>query len=111
MWPRRPETVSRPGRKPTALCPVDGLSFAWVPSASARCHSREEESFLPVRPWSAVDPCLEHTPIAGKATVKRVRPTHLAAITRNSLRGKRSHMVAVFGVGVVDVAVCAGPDP
>ena len=66
MWPRRQDTVSRPGRKPTALCPVDGLCFAWVPSARARRHSREEESSLPVRPWSAVDPYPKSTPIQVK---------------------------------------------
>src|SRR5271154_5139200 len=66
MWPRRQDTVSRPGRKPTALCPVDGLCFAWVPSARAGRHSREEESFLPVRPWSAVDPYLQSTPMQVK---------------------------------------------
>jgi hypothetical protein len=53
-------------RKPTALCPVDGPCFAWVPSARAGRHSREEESFLPVRPWSAVDPYLKSTPIQVK---------------------------------------------
>jgi hypothetical protein len=79
MWPRRQDTVSRPARKPTALCPVDGLCFAWVPSARAKRHSREEESYLPVRPWSAVDPYFEPTPTQLKATVKRVRLTHLAA--------------------------------
>src|ERR1700757_4159288 len=62
MWPRRQDTVSRPGRKPTALCPVDGPCFAWVPGARAGRHSREEESSLPVRPWSAVDPYLRSTP-------------------------------------------------
>ena len=39
MWPRRQDTVSRPARKPTALCPVDGLCFWWVPSARAKRHS------------------------------------------------------------------------
>src|ERR1700757_932863 len=62
MWPRRQDTVSRPGRKPTALCPVDGPCFAWVPGARAGRHSREEESSLPVRPWSAVDSYLRPTP-------------------------------------------------
>jgi hypothetical protein len=66
MWPRRHDTVSRPGRKPTALCPVDGLCFAWVPSDRAGRHSREEESFLPVRPWSAVDPYFQSTPMQVK---------------------------------------------
>src|ERR1700733_6102731 len=66
MWPRRQDTVSRPGRKPTALCPVDGLCFAWVPSARAQRHSREEESSLPVRPRSAVDPYCDPTPIQAK---------------------------------------------
>src|SRR5882757_4957138 len=63
MWPRRQDTVSRPARKPTALCPVDGLCFAWVPRDRAGHHSREEESFLPVRPWSAVDPFSKSTPV------------------------------------------------
>jgi hypothetical protein len=39
MWPRRQDTASRPARKPTALCPVSGLCFAWVPSARAKRHS------------------------------------------------------------------------
>jgi hypothetical protein len=33
-----------------------------VPGACAGRHSGEEESSLPVRPWSAVDPYLRSTP-------------------------------------------------
>ncbi len=62
MWPRRQRDISSPRRKPTALCPVGGPCFAWVPSARAGHHSREEESSLPVRPWSAVDPYPRSTP-------------------------------------------------
>jgi len=57
------EDISLAWRRPTALCPVDGPCFAWVPCVRAGRHSREEESFLPVRPWSAVDPYVEPTPI------------------------------------------------
>jgi hypothetical protein len=67
MWPRRQGDICPPRRKPTALCPVDGPRFAWVPSARAGCHSREEETSLPVRPWSAVDPYARCTPYPGKA--------------------------------------------
>ena len=70
LWPRRQETFPRP-RKPTALCPVDGPRFAWVPSARAGRHSREEESSLPVRPWSAMDPVPQVYPAyPGKANAK-----------------------------------------
>src|ERR1700759_1914332 len=98
MWPRRQDTVSRPARKPTALCPVDGLCFAWVPSARARRHSREEESSLPVRPWSAVDPYFESTPTQVKqafgesgATIRRhpVAQLHPSTAFRDAPDRKR----------------------
>src|ERR1700751_1714668 len=91
MWPRRQDTVSRPARKPTALCPVDGLCFAWVPSDRAGRHSREEESFLPVRPWSAVDPFPHFTPVqvSNSSWVERstgISPTITNSFARNRHR-------------------------
>jgi hypothetical protein len=71
MWPRREERVPRLTQAHRA-CPVDGHYFAWVPSARAQRHSREEESSLPVRPRSAVDPYCDPTPTRRKATGKQM---------------------------------------
>src|SRR6478752_4237693 len=85
MWPRRRKPFHRPRRRPTALCPVDGPRFAWVPSARAGRHSREEETSLPVRPWSAVDPYFRSTPfiqVKQQNELGRAFNGHLADITQ-----------------------------
>ena len=62
MWPRRQETFPRPDASPPRCAQLMGLAWRQVLSARAGRHSREEESSLPVRPWSAVDPYLRSTP-------------------------------------------------
>ena len=61
MWPRPQESISRPDASPPRCAQLMGLALrgclVLVLGATA-----EEETSLPVRPWSAVDPYLKSTP-------------------------------------------------
>src|SRR5271163_2548069 len=56
------EDISLPDASPPRCAQLVGLALRGCRGAHAERHSREEESFLPVRPWSAVDPYPRSTP-------------------------------------------------
>jgi hypothetical protein len=70
MWPRRQEILSPPDASPPRCAQLMGLASRGCLALRAGRHSREEETSLPIRPWSAVDPYPRSTPCPGKPNSK-----------------------------------------